>query len=127
MEKVAEKAVVSEVEYDSVALAKEAYDEVFGKKDKLEDDKDKKVAPLTEETNEEKVVDEEVKNEQEDVKEQKEPVSDEPKSKTDEDIVDADDKDLSEQELTRKKEILEFNKAFQEKGNARTGLMSYDD
>jgi hypothetical protein len=114
MEKVAEQAKVEVVEYDSATLAKEAYDEVFGKKDKLDDGKDKEVAPLKEDTNEEEVVDEKGKEKKVDVSDEKEVKDDDtgdskPAAKTDEDIVDSDDKDLSEQELTRKKEILEFN------------------
>jgi hypothetical protein len=114
MEKVAEQAKVEVVEYDSAALAKEAYDEVFGKKDKLDDGKDKKVAPPKEDTNEEEVVDENGKEKKVDVSDEKEVKDDDtgdskPAAKTDEDIVDSDDKDLSEQDLTRKKEILEFN------------------
>lgn len=106
-----DKLVVSGLDAETLEAAQKAYEKVDP--DNLKVSKDKEDAPVVEEkqdTGEEKVVDEK-KDEQSKV-DDKETVQDKKeKSKTDEDIVDADDKDLTDTEIVRKKEILEFQKS----------------
>jgi hypothetical protein len=99
-----EKIYVAGLDADTLKAAQDAYAKV--NPDNLDDKDDKKDAPAEEkqDTGEEKDEGEEVK-EQPKVKAEPEP-KDKPKS--DDDIVNLDDKDLTEPELARKKEILEF-------------------
>lgn len=101
--------MVSGLDAETLEAAQKAYEKVDP--DNLKVSKDKEDAPVVEEkqdTGEEEVVDEKVEDKVDEEKEEKPDEDKEKKSRTDDEIVDIDDKDLTETELKRKKEIVEF-------------------